>query len=117
MPSYLQPCAVPALDSHPAQARGVGPFVRRQDGSAAARLAKSTPVGMLNSNYMAMEECEYATCEASFETKSGDKGRAGVERRWSVSVTGGGRFRNDQPAGRGYADDEEHHARARNYPW
>jgi hypothetical protein len=72
---------------------------------------------MLNSNYMAMEERDHATCEASFKTKSGDKGRAGVERRWSVAVTGGGRIRDDQRASRGHVDDEEHNTRARNYPW
>jgi hypothetical protein len=63
-----------------------------------------------------MEERDYATFKASFETKSRDEGRAGVGRRRSVSLTRGGRIRNDQRAGRGYADDEEHHARARNYP-
>jgi hypothetical protein len=52
-----------------------------------------------------MEELDYATCEASFETKSGDEGRAGLGRRRSVSITSGGRIRSDQCAGRGYADD------------
>jgi hypothetical protein len=83
---------------------------------AAQRPGWRSPRQMLNGNYMATEEREYATCEAGFETKSGDKGRAGVERRWSVSVSGGGCIRNDQRARRGYADDEEHYARARNYP-
>jgi hypothetical protein len=63
-----------------------------------------------------IEELDYATCEASFETKSGDEGRADVGCRRSVSVPSGGRIRNDQRAGRGYADDEEYYARARDHP-
>jgi hypothetical protein len=53
-----------------------------------------------------MEELDYATCEASFEAKSGDEGRAGVGCRRSVFIISGGRIRNDQCASRGYADDE-----------
>jgi hypothetical protein len=63
-----------------------------------------------------MEELDYATCEASFETKSGNEGRADVGCRRSVSLTSGGRIRDDQRAGRGYADDEEHYTRTRDHP-
>jgi hypothetical protein len=52
-----------------------------------------------------MEELDYATCEASFEAKSGDEGGAGVGCRRSVSITRGGRIRSDQCARRGYAED------------
>jgi hypothetical protein len=61
-----------------------------------------------------MEELSYATREASFEAKSGDEGRSGIGCRRPVSITSGGRIRSGHWAGGGYADDEEHHARARN---
>jgi hypothetical protein len=51
-----------------------------------------------------MEELSYATCEASFEAKSGDEGCAGVGCRRSISIASGRRIRSDQCAGRGYAD-------------
>jgi hypothetical protein len=84
---------------------------RRLQSSLAER---SDPKRMLNSGY-GMEELDYATREASFEAKSGDEGRAGLGCRRSVSITSRGRIRSGHWAGGGYADDEEHHARARNY--
>jgi hypothetical protein len=72
-------------------------------------------MGMLNSNEMAAEERDYATCEASFETKSGYKSRTGAGCRGIVSVASGGRIRRSQRAGGGYGDVEEHYTAARDY--
>jgi hypothetical protein len=61
-----------------------------------------------NNNYMATEECDYATCEASFETKSGYESRTGARCRRIVLVASRGRIRRSQRAGGGYGDVEEH---------
>jgi hypothetical protein len=119
--------------SHFAATRGSGPLVRPHRRRAAAggpNLADVRPwghrvrgIGLEKYHCRAyelrgdagMEERDYAACEASFETKSGDEGRAGVGCRRSVSVASGWRIRNDQRAGHGSADAEEH-ARAGNHP-
>jgi hypothetical protein len=69
---------------------------------------------MLNSGY-GMEELDYATREASFQAKSGDEGCSGVGCGRPVSITSRRRICSGHWAGGGYADDEEHHARARHY--